>query len=1253
MADSVDRRLKRRRLPNVDVPAVEDQSLRQHLEGVKEHLRMYEGDSGAPKERFVTIDELEAAGLIATKIKRGYASITEAAGQVVPTVGSQSIVIAGGSTGGGVGGGVSTFSALSDTSVAGISSGQGVAWNGTFYVPTTIPDFNVDVLGAAKYDMLFKDTLQWKNTNGALQWNPDLNFLQLANAHSVNWLNTAVASVELLNFYPVDSAAAELTHEFIQLEATTVTLNAAGVYSDVTGAVLAGASMNSGNDVMIFAQCDVRKASGGANIFTKITGPGGDLTKSESSLDTKTNGLVFGYFYGYMGKVTADGTDVQLEGNGPSGIDTYYLYPSMIALDLTELGSSAQYTESTTEMTNVTGGVWTATNSSLTFGDGVKDFIVFWGSQVNQDNPLQYFQFRLNDGAGTIHFLGGFAGGGTVEIFNQAGHLAITGHASATWTLEYFAPLAWDLSDVTYTSLCVIDLDAFEDHLATEAAVPNPGWINLDIEVTGNTTVATAAAEDWFIIGSVNTSAWNVSTEGASLQLQSSLTGSGGLAGILDLQDSIVTTPTNTPRPFTLFEEQLAVANATDFYVQIQHATGNPPNAANVVTDNASISAFTWNLVGAQSETFTVGDPVYPTRVDGTLVGLKNSVGVNWKNSTDADVEFLNFVETFPLGEPAADPYFASVTLLVTAQTGVVGAETFVSDVGGHTLDSSTHNIGTGVAEISDTWGKFSDRSLYIDDQTGGANQAGFDLAASTDFDFASGDFTVEYHWRSPDATASAGDTIGMWEFGGTWGWKIQHTHTGVNWKIIFSVSTDGSTNNLTYAFEGGISTGAVDTWYHIAVSRVGNTMYYFWDGIQVATKDVTGLSIFTPGGLFYVGSANQWGGSYEFYLDNIRLTKGVGRYTDSFTPPGAPYQGSSGVEGVPTFFVGDPVYVTQIDGLTTNITSAATNVEGTLTVTGLTDFTAVVDFNNDVELNTGKVLTIWDPTDTDNAKFSHDGTDFQTVLLTTANWDVSGLTNAFRATGGVDIAIRDGGAFVIFDATNASTVTVTSATGHLFFTGASMTGDFAIVGFGSGNVWIKDGAGLKISDTTNVNFATFASGASHFTTDFSSQTDWQIDGLSGGVDLFAGTTIRMRSSVNSGHGTFGHDDTDFFTTMVNVGDWNVTGLAGGQVSFDGSLAFSEKFNVTVTTVTATSYTAATEHIILVDDDTAGSTVTITLPTAATANTVYHIKKLGTTATVIVDGDGTETIDGALTITLTAQYESVMLVSNGTFWSII
>lgn len=92
------------------------------------------------------------------------------------------------------------------------------------------------------------------------------------------------------------------------------------------------------------------------------------------------------------------------------------------------------------------------------------------------------------------------------------------------------------------------------------------------------------------------------------------------------------------------------------------------------------------------------------------------------------------------------------------------------------------------------------------------------------------------------------------------------------------------------------------------------------------------------------------------------------------------------------------------------------------------------------------------------------------------------------------------------------------------------------------------------------------------------------------------------------------------------------------------------------TSVTATTYTTLiTDDVILVDDDTAGADVTITLLAAATAGDGFQmtIKKLGTTGTVTLDGNGSETIDGELTLDILVQYNSVTLVCDGSNWYII
>jgi hypothetical protein len=88
------------------------------------------------------------------------------------------------------------------------------------------------------------------------------------------------------------------------------------------------------------------------------------------------------------------------------------------------------------------------------------------------------------------------------------------------------------------------------------------------------------------------------------------------------------------------------------------------------------------------------------------------------------------------------------------------------------------------------------------------------------------------------------------------------------------------------------------------------------------------------------------------------------------------------------------------------------------------------------------------------------------------------------------------------------------------------------------------------------------------------------------------------------------------------------------------------------TEVDATTYTVLDgDEILIVDDTTAGGAVTITLPAAGAAvNRRLSIKKIGNTASVTIDGDSTETIDGATTLVLSTQYDAADIVSDGTEW---
>ncbi len=86
---------------------------------------------------------------------------------------------------------------------------------------------------------------------------------------------------------------------------------------------------------------------------------------------------------------------------------------------------------------------------------------------------------------------------------------------------------------------------------------------------------------------------------------------------------------------------------------------------------------------------------------------------------------------------------------------------------------------------------------------------------------------------------------------------------------------------------------------------------------------------------------------------------------------------------------------------------------------------------------------------------------------------------------------------------------------------------------------------------------------------------------------------------------------------------------------------------VTVTATQVGTYTAAIGEFVV-----ANGTFTVNLPASASnSGKSIDVKNIGTGA-ITVDGNASETIDGATTFVLVTQYQSVTLISDGTNWYI-
>jgi hypothetical protein len=95
-------------------------------------------------------------------------------------------------------------------------------------------------------------------------------------------------------------------------------------------------------------------------------------------------------------------------------------------------------------------------------------------------------------------------------------------------------------------------------------------------------------------------------------------------------------------------------------------------------------------------------------------------------------------------------------------------------------------------------------------------------------------------------------------------------------------VSNNGSSNAVALA--SSISPVAA-TWTHIAVTRNGSTYTIWVNGVSGGTATDTGSAV-ANGNNLGIGAYGNGVNPLNGYMDDLRITKGVARYTTTFTPP-------------------------------------------------------------------------------------------------------------------------------------------------------------------------------------------------------------------------------------------------------------------------------------------------------------------------------------------------------------------------------
>ena len=185
----------------------------------------------------------------------------------------------------------------------------------------------------------------------------------------------------------------------------------------------------------------------------------------------------------------------------------------------------------------------------------------------------------------------------------------------------------------------------------------------------------------------------------------------------------------------------------------------------------------------------------------------------------------------------------------------------------GASLPSSTPITLTGSPILSTTQQRFSLSSLYLD------GSSYVTVSNDTRFAFNAEDFAIEF-------------------------WVYRTTSPGAT-QIIFDMRINGSANepvlylDSSYQLVCGINNGstissgatvALNTWTHVALTRQGTSTKLFVNGVQgggTLTDSVAKIAAVVTIG----ARQSDGGGKFTGYIDEIRISRGIARYTGTFTP--------------------------------------------------------------------------------------------------------------------------------------------------------------------------------------------------------------------------------------------------------------------------------------------------------------------------------------------------------------------------------
>ena len=324
--------------------------------------------------------------------------------------------------------------------------------------------------------------------------------------------------------------------------------------------------------------------------------------------------------------------------------------------------------------------------------------------------------------------------------------------------------------------------------------------------------------------------------------------------------------------------------SAFQFYSATQLALGTTGVAWRATSNSASFPINTWHHVAVSRGSGTAyfwlnGVNIGTVAETNTFNAASSAIAIG---KSDAG-SFTGYISNLRVVKGTA-VYKTAFTPPISPLTAVANTSLLTNFTNSGIYDGAMmNNVSTvGDSKISTTQSKFGGSSMYFD-----GNGDYLQTLANDYLNFGTGDFTIEcwvYNEPTSATYPSFIASITGWSAGAS---GHRFDNTGYANKFWFGLNGSGGVASGD-PFMASSSTFNHNQWYHYALTRSGNTWRMFIDGNLENTQTYSGSYNAALGGMRL--GYSTWDGAngyWQGYLDDVRITRGIARYTANFTPPG------------------------------------------------------------------------------------------------------------------------------------------------------------------------------------------------------------------------------------------------------------------------------------------------------------------------------------------------------------------------------